>query len=52
MAPIIEDISTIGRMPPTPHQAPNAASSLKSPWPMPSLPVSSLKAQYTLQRLR
>src|SRR5688572_5980412 len=40
--------SSIGQ----PSQAPSAANSLKSPYPMPSLPVSSLKAQYTLQRLR
>src|SRR5215831_4430196 len=35
-----------------PHQAPMAASSLKSPNPMPSLPVKSLNSQYTLHSAR
>src|SRR5256886_7707724 len=35
-----------------PHHAPIAASSLKSPNPIPSLPVTSLNIQYTLQRAR
>ena len=33
-----------------PSQAPNAASSLKSPYPMPSLPVTSLNNQNTVHR--
>src|SRR3990172_6810137 len=35
-----------------PSQAPIAASSLKSPYPMPSFPVTSLNAQYTDQSAR
>src|SRR5712692_6736834 len=35
-----------------PHHAPIAASSLKSPNPIPSLPVASLNSQYTLHRAR
>ena len=44
-APITEAASTIGRIIFQPSQAPKAASSLKSPKPMPSLPVVSLNAQ-------
>ncbi len=35
-----------------PNQAPKAASSLKSPWPIPSLPVIRRKAQYTVHKNR
>ena len=35
----------------TPPHAPSTASNLKSPWPMPSLPVISLNIQNTDHRL-
>ena len=44
-APITEAPSTIGSSICQPSQAPSAASSLKSPKPMPSLPVVSLNSQ-------
>jgi hypothetical protein len=45
IAPITEAPSRIGRIIFQPSQAPSAASSLKSPKPIPSLPVASLKTQ-------
>ena len=51
-APTSDDSRIVGSTPARPVQAPNAASSLKSPWPMPSLPVSCLNTQYTDHRLR
>ena len=51
IAPTSEESRIVGRMPFSPHQAPMAASSLKSPWPMPSLPVNCLNSHHTTHRL-
>ena len=51
IAPISDDSRMIGRSAVAPIHAPSAPSSLKSPYPMPSLPVSSLNSQNTDHRL-
>ena len=43
--PSREDIKIIGSNACQPNQAPNAANSLKSPWPRPSFPVMILNNQ-------
>src|SRR3546814_17620654 len=52
IAPTNDDSRIVGRIPCSPIHAPSAASSLKSPWPMPSLPVSCLNSHHTVHRLR
>src|SRR5712691_4602954 len=51
-APMKDDSRIVSGKTCHPHHAPIAASSLKSPNPIPSLPVTSLNSQYTLQRVR
>src|SRR5207247_6148955 len=51
-APMKDDSRIVSGKTCHPHHAPIAASSLKSPNPIPSLPVASLNSQYTLQRVR
>src|SRR6266852_6824566 len=51
-APMKDDSRIVSGKACHPHHAPIAASSLKSPNPIPSLPVTSLNSQYTLQRAR
>src|SRR6266545_2373614 len=51
-APMKDDSRIVSGKTCHPHHAPIAASSLKSPNPIPSLPVASLNSQYTLQRAR
>ncbi|MDT4860528.1 hypothetical protein FQZ97_950970 [compost metagenome] len=51
-APTRDDSRMVSGSTCQPPQAPSIASNLKSPWPMPSLPVTSLKTQYTDHRLR
>src|SRR5690606_39280311 len=51
-APTREDSRMVSGSTCQPPQAPSMASSLKSPKPMPSLPVISLNSQYTDHRLR
>ena len=45
IAPMTAASKMIGMRAPVPNHAPNAAYSLKSPKPIPSLPVNSLKLQ-------
>src|SRR3546814_10341927 len=52
IAPTSDDSRIVGNIPCSPIHAPSAASSLKSPWPMPSLPVSCLNSHHTVHRLR
>ena len=51
-APTTVDSRMMGKIAPAPSQAPSAPSSLKSPKPMPSLPVTSQNTQYTDHKLR
>ncbi|MNF99657.1 hypothetical protein D3C84_825660 [compost metagenome] len=47
IAPTRDDSKMVSGKICQPPQAPSMANSLKSPWPMPSLPVISLNSQNT-----
>ncbi|MNR24838.1 hypothetical protein D3C85_1419430 [compost metagenome] len=47
MAPTSDDSKIVSGKICQPPQAPSMANNLKSPWPIPSLPVSSLNSQKT-----